>query len=82
MADHVPVTPHKLRWMQVASFSSSRYVLEFIEQPLKQHWETSFIEVCASALVSFKAFMSTLRLAAEHRSVCAEPPDKRDREAG
>jgi len=31
--------------VQVASFSSSRYVLEFIQEPLKQHWESVFIEV-------------------------------------
>ena len=31
--------------VQVASFSSARYVLEFLQQPLTQHWETAFIEV-------------------------------------
>ena len=32
---------------QVASFSSARYVLEFLKEPLTQHWETSFIEARA-----------------------------------
>ena len=31
--------------IKVASYSSSRYVIDFIKEPLTQHWETSFLEV-------------------------------------
>jgi hypothetical protein len=58
--------------IKVASFSSARYVIDFIKQPLTQHWETSFLEVRHVHRSPQRQSMPDRRLSTSDGALCGE----------